>query len=428
MTREDQFIGQLERYLDEYEGITPLPEAVRDAIRAELPKTKQAGPLTGLARFSGMSNAYKVGIAAAVIGVAALIGFSLYNNRIGMPDDGTPSPSSSGDATVPAELQHPFLGPQRLVGNVQSGDRATLEFLDTNVVYDDGTTKRFRSFVAIVGADLIQLTASGASECDANAIGTYPYHLSPGGTILTIEAGEDECPNRSDAFIGDWQRSDCHNPDNWCLGNVEAGTYSSQYIEPRPVGEWQARFGALTYTVPDGWASYTDFPDTYGLTTSAEYDSVPGDECFDCGGQYEYLEVLVNPRAATPDCLETFQEGIGGSASEMAAYLSGHVGLDAGATQEIDVNGHPAIAIDIQPSADWTGTCDEANPFVGVPIFYKQGSYHWALPAGDRWHVILVDLQDGNTAAIVLDSDPATLDEWVQQAMPVIQTFEFAPR
>ena len=28
---------------------------------------------------------------------------------------------------------------------------------------------------------------------------TYPYHLSPGGTILTIEAGEDECPNRSDA-------------------------------------------------------------------------------------------------------------------------------------------------------------------------------------------------------------------------------------
>ena len=95
MTREDQFIGQLERYLDEYEGITPLPEAVRDATRAELPKTKQAGPLTGLARFSGMSNAYKVGIAAAVVGVAALIGFSLYNNRIGPPDDATPSPHLS---------------------------------------------------------------------------------------------------------------------------------------------------------------------------------------------------------------------------------------------------------------------------------------------------------------------------------------------
>ena len=428
MTREDQFIGQLERYLDEYEGITPLPEAVRDAVRAELPRTKQAGPTTGLARFSGMSNAFKVGIAAAVIGAAALIGFSLYNNRIGPPDDATPSPSIAGDATVPVELQHPFLGPQRSVGDVQSGDRATLQFFATDAVYDDGTSPRFRSYVAITYPGLIQLTASGASECEPDAIGTYPYHLSPGGTILTIEAGEDECPNRSDAFVGDWQRSDCHNSENLCLGNVEAGTYSSQFIEPRPGTEWQARFGALTYTVPDGWASYTDFPDTYGLTTSAEYDAVPSEECFNCSGENESLTLLVNPRAATPDCLETFQEGIGGSAADMAAYLSGHVGLDAGATQEIDVNGSPAIAIDIQPSADWTGTCDEANPFVAVPIFYKQDSYHWALPAGDKWHVILVDLEDGNTVAIVLDSDPATLDQWVQQAMPVIDTFEFAPR
>jgi len=47
MTREDDFIGQLERYLDEYEGHTPLPDAVRDAIRAELPKTKQVGSLPG---------------------------------------------------------------------------------------------------------------------------------------------------------------------------------------------------------------------------------------------------------------------------------------------------------------------------------------------------------------------------------------------
>ena len=110
MTRDDQFIGQLEGYLDAYEGITPLPEAVRDAIRAELPKTKQAGPTLGLARFSGMSNAFKVGIAAAVIGIAALIGFSFYNNGIGTVPDGpssTPSPTSVSltegqwDGTIP---------------------------------------------------------------------------------------------------------------------------------------------------------------------------------------------------------------------------------------------------------------------------------------------------------------------------------------
>ena len=111
MTREDQFIGQLERYLDEYEGVTPLPDAVRDAVRAQLPRTKQAGPTMGLARFSGMSNAFKVGIAAAVIGVAALIGFSLYNNSVGPPDESpTASPSGATSQTIPAELLHPFLG------------------------------------------------------------------------------------------------------------------------------------------------------------------------------------------------------------------------------------------------------------------------------------------------------------------------------
>ena len=41
MTRDDDFIGQLEGYLDQYEGSTPLPDEVRDAIRAELPSTQQ---------------------------------------------------------------------------------------------------------------------------------------------------------------------------------------------------------------------------------------------------------------------------------------------------------------------------------------------------------------------------------------------------
>ena len=44
MTRNDDFIGQLEGYLDEYEGSTPLPDEVRDAIRAELPFDNSARP------------------------------------------------------------------------------------------------------------------------------------------------------------------------------------------------------------------------------------------------------------------------------------------------------------------------------------------------------------------------------------------------
>ncbi len=47
MTRNDQFIERLEAYLDEHEGITPLPDAVSDAVRGRLPKTRQDRPFAG---------------------------------------------------------------------------------------------------------------------------------------------------------------------------------------------------------------------------------------------------------------------------------------------------------------------------------------------------------------------------------------------
>jgi hypothetical protein len=41
MTRDSDFIGIIEEYLDEHEGHTPLPDGTRNAIRAELPSTRQ---------------------------------------------------------------------------------------------------------------------------------------------------------------------------------------------------------------------------------------------------------------------------------------------------------------------------------------------------------------------------------------------------
>ena len=76
MTHNDEFIGQLEGYLDEYEGSTPLPEDVRDAIRAELPLTRQRPAWWPARRFPEMNNMAKLGLAAAAVVVAALLGFN----------------------------------------------------------------------------------------------------------------------------------------------------------------------------------------------------------------------------------------------------------------------------------------------------------------------------------------------------------------
>jgi hypothetical protein len=100
MTREDDFIGQLEEYLEEYQGMTPLPNAVRDAIRAELPTTKQIGPIGGLMRNLNMTMQIppvaRYGLVAAAIVVAVLLGATFYGGgNVGDKPESTPMPTAT---------------------------------------------------------------------------------------------------------------------------------------------------------------------------------------------------------------------------------------------------------------------------------------------------------------------------------------------
>ena len=103
MTRDDDFIGQLEGYLDEYEGFTPLPNALRNAIRAELPSTRQIGWLgPPIRRFRFMnSNIVRFGLAAAAAVIIVVVGIQL----LGGPNVGPPNPSPSASAAVPTPTE-----------------------------------------------------------------------------------------------------------------------------------------------------------------------------------------------------------------------------------------------------------------------------------------------------------------------------------
>ena len=108
MTREDEFIGHVEQYLDDYEGVTPLPDSVRDALRAEIPKTKQTGSLRGPMRFVNMTMSLpapaRYGIAAVAIVAAAVLGAVFYQGlNVGTTDPSpTPRPAMplAGDLLV----------------------------------------------------------------------------------------------------------------------------------------------------------------------------------------------------------------------------------------------------------------------------------------------------------------------------------------
>ena len=98
MTRNDDFIGHLEGYLEEYEGSTPLPDDVRDVIRAQLPSIHQRPAWWPVPRFPEMNNVMKLSLAAAAVVVAALLGYNyLVAPNIGGPSlgDATPSPTAN---------------------------------------------------------------------------------------------------------------------------------------------------------------------------------------------------------------------------------------------------------------------------------------------------------------------------------------------
>ena len=109
----------MEAYLDDYEGSTPLPDTVRDAIRAELPKTKQIGSSWDPTRFlnmtMGVHPAAKYGLLAAVVMAVAVLGvvFVYRGSNVGGPD-ATPTPRPPGMGTPGSELD---AGTYTLVGD-----------------------------------------------------------------------------------------------------------------------------------------------------------------------------------------------------------------------------------------------------------------------------------------------------------------------
>jgi hypothetical protein len=114
MNRDDDFIAQLEDYLDTHEGDTPLPDRVRDAVHACLPGTRQARPARGPGRMldmtSGRSTPVRLGAIAAVLVAAVALGAVFATTRDRLPAVGSadatlsPSPSVASTPSPAASL------------------------------------------------------------------------------------------------------------------------------------------------------------------------------------------------------------------------------------------------------------------------------------------------------------------------------------
>jgi hypothetical protein len=110
MTPDDEFIGQLQDYLDEFEGVTPLPDVVRRSLRLELPSVSQVKPGARFSRTVAMLTPVRFAAVAVGIAIIAFAGIRLLpsSGLFGGPS-GSATPSPSLSATHPSSAD-PTLG------------------------------------------------------------------------------------------------------------------------------------------------------------------------------------------------------------------------------------------------------------------------------------------------------------------------------
>ncbi|MFI5261383.1 MAG: hypothetical protein ACHQZR_02360 [Candidatus Limnocylindrales bacterium] len=376
-------------------------------------------------------------VIVAVLGAAVLLGRGLSSN-VGGP---TISPSASTSAApsptaiaaggpLQAPLRHRWIGGTRTVSGLDAGAGTSIIFdassVQMNQSNSDGHPVMTATASAVDSQTLRLDTTAADFGCSRGDVGLYGWSLTADGRALTITARTDDCATRRAAVPGTWQLVACRDPKTSCLGDVTAGTYGSQYIAPRlkATDTWVPVYGAVTYTVPDGWANSSDWPSTLGLTPSNLYDALPTGS--DEGSESILVVAQATPMSQPSDpCAAPSGQADGTVARTVAGEIMWlrHVrGLITTAPASITIDGHAGQWLDVRydPSRETAckggpgGAVGYLMPGVGVDN------------TAQRQRVIVLDLGSGDILAVVINSDTtAPFAAFAAQAMPIVSSLTF---
>jgi hypothetical protein len=363
-----------------------------------------------------------IGTTAVVVAAVALYlgGFSSSPEVGTSPTPAVSATPSGVSGPLPTELQSRWFGGHRDFVQLDKG--STLLFTAGDFVMNESNewdTTRFLSSSATAVGDgqlRLELTAIG-SGCEAGDVGTYSWSLSPSGRTLTVTPDSDDCAARLSAVPGVWWLAGC--PNELCLGELDAGTYQSQYFVPSldPGATWEPDFGGLMYTVPEGWANSNDGPDSFELVPAAEMPPVAESD------RLRNIGVFRQPSAMTQDrpCSDEVEPGVGRTVDDLVAWLQSVPGLNTTEPTPITIGGHAGQTLDLQRDPAWTATCEGSSE--RLVTFLNPGI---AVGESQRVRLILLDLGDGDVVATgVWTRDQETFDAFVPDAMQVVESFQF---
>lgn len=347
----------------------------------------------------------------------------------------TPSPSSVPTA-IYQSLIDVWAGAPRTLTGVPTSAIVRATFREGGRLDITGETippLGLQSNVAIVNSDRLTLTTvTKNSRCEEGAVGTYQFLLSPAKKRLTLTAASDPCADRVAAVEGDWVRTQCTTGPglaggDWdCYGNLEAGTYKSRAVNLRfDISHGEVApiiYGALTFTVPNGWSHVADNATRFWMMPSDEYPRVHD------GVALDGLYVFGHPQAASTaaGCPFAAQPGVGITPNDIMTFLASAPGLKLTTPQPITINGHAGLWADIQLAASWKNSCDWHDGSPIAPILYANTGLS-SVAVGTRERLILLDIGHGDAVGIeIFGANPARWDDYVSGATPIVESFVFA--
>lgn len=378
-------------------------------------------------------------VLVAVVGVAVvgrLSGFGVAARPTPAPAPTpevtpTPGPTASAGGPIPDVLRHSWARPAAVT---PGGDRWGSGFLslssDPIAFGPQPGAGASKSAIVAGGPDSIIVTATLETQgCAVGDVGTYHWTVEGKGTVLTLAPiGADACRARETALAGGWVRSDL--PLSGGGGTPLApGVHATSIFDP--LGDPAAPI-RLSYTVAGEWHVLDDSPTTMLLHHAP--DASQGQPSAD------YLMALMaqprlaaEPRAGVECGLVGAAPGVGGGIDALVAAITAGPGVVSTPPVAITVGGYQGLMLDLQLADSWTAGCEAPDgPIAWVPILVDTGSSPGPTVGIGRdrpMRIILLDLMDGRTMAVIISDGgptlPSVFQAHVTEAMPVVESFEF---
>jgi hypothetical protein len=384
-------------------------------------------------------------IMATVAGAAAAVALFVIVAFVATHDS-TPSQTATTPPTSGPRVETTLGGssPRELVGRWMGGTRsflpngggvsllfsdAGLELSASNLNHQPSLAGSIRSASDGVFVVSNQAKSTTGITCPATTHdGTYRWKLSASRRELDISVDSDGCSERSAALVGTYWHMGCVDTNTNCLGVLDAGSYASQYIRPMQTSTrgWTPFFGGLRYTVPDGWANFSDFPDGFGIGPAKDFAATTASHATPT-----HSITVFSPVAPIAGACETPKPVLSTSLEAAVAALSATPGITVSAPTPMTVDGHRALAVDV---ARGTAPCSNGSTNLLLVGDLTDATSTLGLDPNEKARVILVDLHHGATgengiqlASIWIDAvNGDGLDTFIPEAMKIIETMHFS--